>query len=69
MKRHLERCSVQKNGNYQDGEITSFKRGQNMTGVYAVSGRGFVSQNVSNNAHPHIVFCCNEEYLTKPGFS
>lgn len=65
VKRHMERRSIQNNGNYQEGAITPCKRGQNMRGVYTVSDRGFVSQNVSHNPHPHNVFCCNEEYLTK----
>jgi len=48
MKRHMDRCSIQKNGNYQEGAVTSCKRGQNMTRVYAVSDSGFASQNVSH---------------------
>ena len=61
----MEFFSIQKNGNYQGGAITPCKRGQNMTGVYVVSDRGFASQKVSHNPHPNIVFCCSEEYLTK----
>jgi carbamate kinase len=38
------------------GGITSCERGPNMTGVYAVSDRGFVSQNLSHNPTP-IMFC------------
>jgi hypothetical protein len=56
MKRHMERCSIQKKGNYQEGAITPCKRGQNMTGVYAVSDRKFLSLNVFHNPHPRNVF-------------